>query len=29
MGDEMQIPAGPQTALGVVLWALDSHSGSF
>lgn len=28
-GDEIHIPAGPQTALGVVLQALASHSGSF
>lgn len=28
-GDEIRIPAGPQTALGVVLQALASHSGSF
>lgn len=28
-GDEIHIPVGSQTALGVVLWALASHSGSF
>lgn len=28
-GDVTHTPAGPQTALSVVLWALASDSGSF